>query len=219
MDMNLIVTLILALAALALVVGGPIIVMRRAASLNSMQEAEAAAFEREMLAATRRGDAQKSAPPSPLPNPPPHPPRLGREYPAFGNAPKTQDPPLASTPSVASPIPPVSPPPVGPPAHTPAHSIGQPSPLASSVIEKLSVAGVFRSVEGPLRCANPEIRGTLISLKNGKRLGILDSAFDHSDPALEGLLRHLDGLIVAGPGGQPLFLKRFQDFLSDLMMP
>lgn len=200
MDINLIVTLILCLLALALLVGGPIVVLRRAARLNDAQEAQAVAFEREMLATAHRADRQPAETTSPVPRAEPRQ-RLGREYPVFG---------------VVMP-PPGAPVEAAPAAQPPAPG-SETSPLVRSIIDKLSVAGVFKSVEGPLRCANPDIRGTLISLKGGKRLGILDSAFDRADPALDGLMRHLDGLIVSGPDGQALYLKRFQDFLSDLMM-
>jgi hypothetical protein len=218
MDANLIVTLILVLVALALLVGGPIMVMRRAATLKSTQEVEAAAFERDLLAATRAPERDSGAGTTSPPPPAPSPQRLGREYPAFGEAPK---PTLAGAPNgrradertlpnqdpVRAPLPGSSAS-TSPPA----------APRTRSIVDKLTVAGIFKSVEGPLRCANPEIRGTLISLKNGKRLGILESEFDRDDPALDALMRHLDGLIVPGPEGQPLVLKRFQDFLSDLIM-
>jgi hypothetical protein len=32
------------------------------------------------------------------------------------------------------------------------------------------------------------------------------------------LVNLLDGIIMPGPGAEPLFVKRFQDFLSDKLM-
>lgn len=210
MNSDLIVTFLLTAVALVLVIGGPIWVFRRASRLNAAQDAEARAFEQEVLIETRRPAPSGNAAP---PLPPPEARRaVGQALPAYG----------APDPGPAQPVPgppPVPPAPASPDPVVPADSPPSDglSPFVRGVIGKLEVAGTFRSVEGPLRCANPALRGTLISLRGEKRLGIIEEGFDRDDPALQALLRHMDAIVVAGAEGEALVFKRFQDFLSDLI--
>jgi type II secretory pathway pseudopilin PulG len=109
--------------------------------------------------------------------------------------------------------------PASAPPSTPTVTVGASgglSPLARSVIDKLEVAGASPTVEGPLRTANPAIRGALITIRGNLRIGILDSTLDRDDPALGMLIRHLDAIVVSGPGDEPLLVKQFQSLIGDL---
>lgn len=214
MNPDLILTSLLALAALILVIGGPILILRRASRLNAAQDAEARAFEQEILIASRRPEATEGAEAAPAVPETRRP--VGQALPAYGT------PTVPPEPAPAEPVPPAGSPPPASTSPTSTSPAGAPisdglSPFVRGVIDKLEVAGRFKSVEGPLRCTNPELKGTLISLKGDKRLGIIEEGFDPDDPALQALLRHMDGLIMAGAGGEALVFKRFQDFLSDII--
>jgi hypothetical protein len=291
---------LLAGIAMALIIGGPVLILRRAARIQAAQDAEARAFEREMLINPGRSAASVTAAPGQAPGhtfshalaqAPGHAsgealgetPGLGVTHAAAyapgqapGHAPGqalTQIPGSPGPPapgrrtmgtaipsfgeervreaSAAGPFPAEGPPaPVAPryedvpPRGAPAEamqaegvsidgistgavsadgvsmggvSTDGASDFVESVIKKLEAARAFKSVEGPLRCANPELVGTLISLNGGRRIGIVESGFDRNDPAIPAILRHVDGLIVAGAEGEALYVKRFQDFLSSII--
>lgn len=200
----------LGLAALLLIAGGVVWIFVRASRLNAAQEREAAAFEREMMAKTRVPTGQTSAkqPPAAV---------TGQPSDASDETSKEAPPEPPAEEEWMKQAPKVAPPPVAAkPAPTESATEG-PSAFETNVIEKLEVAGAFKSIEGPLRCGNPEITGTLISLQNQARFGILRGPFLPRDPALNALMRHLDGLIIEGPEGEALVVGRFQDLLGDLM--
>jgi hypothetical protein len=189
-DLGQIIATAILLVSLGLLIGVPVWIMRRASTLHSAQSAEEAAFERETMAAMRGVVPPASAPPI-RPSPAPAP---------------------ALTPEPAKPAQAAAPP-------SPTESGGPGwavSPLARSVMEKLEVAGATPSLEGPIRTANPAIHGSLITIKGNRRIGILDSPLDRDDPALGMLMRHVDALVVAGPEGEPLLVKRFQSLIGDL---
>lgn len=229
MTPDLIIALVLGLLALTLVIGGPIWLFRRAARINAAQEAEARAFEQEILIASRRPAAQGGAANSGTASTPSvSRSTVGQAMPVYGETAAETAPPPPPAPAdpgvageaPAAPTMPVPPEPVtsgGPPSPSPGAGPDGLSPFVRGVIQKLEVAGTFQTVEGPLRCANPELKGTLVSLKGGKRLGIIDAGFERDDAALQALLRHMDGLVVEGNEGEALVFKRFQDFLSEVI--
>lgn len=193
LNASLIVTSLLLILALGALGGGIYWMIRRTSLLQSAHDAQAAAFERQMLAAmsvpapTAAAAAQAA----------------GMPRNAMSGA------------SVSVPPPGFPRQDAGGPGTEQGNGGRRDAPLAASVIEKLGVAGIFQAVEGPLRTGNPDLHGTLISLRGGKRIGVLEGDLNRDDPALQALLRHVDGLIIEGPGGEPLFLKRFQSFLSE----
>lgn len=184
--------------------------MRRASSITSAQEAEAAAFEQTLMANARsaeKPETPQSAQGVRM--------RATTAMPLMSDAPGQNHHAAPASPAEASrvgdPFPPA--PAIG--AHARGAGTAKIPEFQQAVIEKFRIAGLFEMVEGPLRSANPEIQGTLISIRGGRRLGIMESRLDQKDPAIPMLLRHVDALIIAGPEGEPLLIKRFQDFLSD----
>ncbi len=93
------------------------------------------------------------------------------------------------------------------------------SPFGESVAAKLRAANLLESIEGPIRSKNSQIAGVVLKLRGSKKIAVLDEPLKKDDPDMEMLISLLDGVIVPGPGSEPLFVKRFQYFLSDLISP
>jgi hypothetical protein len=87
--------------------------------------------------------------------------------------------------------------------------------LAATIAERLRAANLLQGVDGPLRCKNPERTGTVLSLRGGERLAVIETAFDAADPEWDVLARRFDALVIAGPAEEPLIISRFQQFLAD----
>lgn len=84
-----------------------------------------------------------------------------------------------------------------------------------SVCARLQAANIFGALDGPIRTNNPAIVGKIVSLKNGKRLAVLEHEFRAELTELDALMRHVEGVLAPGPAGEPVFVKRFSDYLSD----
>ncbi len=93
------------------------------------------------------------------------------------------------------------------------------SEALSAVLAKLRAANLLLEVEGSLRTPNPDLKGTVVRIKGNRKIAILDQSPAQNDPQLEMILNLLDGVIIPGPGKEPLFAKRLQNFIADEMMP
>jgi len=89
------------------------------------------------------------------------------------------------------------------------------SPLAQTIISQLQAANLLTAIDGPIRSRNPELAGTIVVVRGNKKIAILDQPLKPDDPDAEMMLNFLDGVAMPGPGKEPLFVKRFQYFLSE----
>lgn len=94
--------------------------------------------------------------------------------------------------------------------------VATPGPLAEAVIARLETAGVLQNVEGPLHTSNPLIRGTVLRLRGGKMLAVQETPLLTDDPAQVMVLRLHEGVVTAGPGGEPLYVKRLQSLIGEM---
>lgn len=116
-----------------------------------------------------------------------------------------------------------SPPPLRPPFETQAtaHPTGplierDLPPMAYSVVSRLRAGNMLNSIEGPARTAREDLTATVLGLRSGKRIVVIESAISRDDPAIEGLLRFYDGLIAPGPGPDPIYIRRFDSFIGEM---
>lgn len=184
-------TLLLGLVGgiLLVALAGILIAQDRLRKLRAAQEAEALVFEHEVLRAIGGG------------RPPGEPTPPDKVAQAQGAEPSVGD--------------------VGGADRTPAPAdvSGAPgSPAAEGcfsdgVIEKLRAAGLVTRVEGPIA----GFPGVGVELRDGTRLGILDQPLPVSAPEWEPLLRRFGGLITPGPGAEPVYIRRFQALINDLI--
>lgn len=91
------------------------------------------------------------------------------------------------------------------------------SPFAETVASRLEAARILDSVEGPLRVSNPSMEGTVLRLRSGVRLVVLERFREMETAGLEPVMRNYEAVIVPGPGGEPVALKRFQSLIAELM--
>lgn len=91
----------------------------------------------------------------------------------------------------------------------------RPTPIADSVVARMKQANLVDSVDGPVRAKNPAIVGTVVMTRAKQRLAILESAIRQNDADMEFLMRQYDGVIMPGPGREPLYVKRLEYFISD----
>lgn len=89
------------------------------------------------------------------------------------------------------------------------------SPLAESITSKLAAGNLLDTIEGPLRSNNPAISGTILRLRGGKRIAVIEGDPPLADPEFEILFRRFDAIVVAGPE-EPLVMKRFQTLIGEL---
>ncbi len=97
------------------------------------------------------------------------------------------------------------------------HSKSEPSTLGDSVASKLEVAGLIECVEGPVVSRSTKIVGTVLKLRGGKLLAVLEGSPPMSDPEFDLLFRRYDSVVFRGAGEEPLLLKRFQTLISDMI--
>lgn len=88
-------------------------------------------------------------------------------------------------------------------------------PLAERVVERLRAGGILLGIEGRVRCEDPDLLGTAVTIRGGSRLAILEDPVRREQPALEKVMRAYDGVIAPGPGREPIFVSRFEIFLSE----
>lgn len=82
------------------------------------------------------------------------------------------------------------------------------------VIDRLQAANLLSNAEGPLRSNNPDLAGTVLRLKNGKLIVVLDSDPKIGDPDFDLLFRRFDAVVVPD-ASEPLMLKRFQSLIAE----
>ena len=74
---------------------------------------------------------------------------------------------------------------------------------------------MLENADGALRCPDPSITGRVLALGRGRRVCVVDSPGALENPALAPFLQHYEGAILPGPGGAPVFVKRFETLISD----
>jgi len=89
------------------------------------------------------------------------------------------------------------------------------SEFARKIATRLTAANMIEGVDGPLRSRNPEIIGTILCIRGNKKIAVIESGWKTPDPDLEMVLSLLDGVIIAGPGDEPLFVRRLQSYIGD----
>lgn len=89
------------------------------------------------------------------------------------------------------------------------------SEFARKIATRLSAANMIEGLDGPLRSRNPEIVGTILCMRGNKKIAVIESGWKSPDPDLEMVLSLLDGVIIAGPGDEPLFVRRLQSYIGD----
>ena len=146
------------------------------------------------------------------------PPKLG----GAGAQAQTLDPPAESEPVTEEPInqpsdevfpaPPLAETEASGPAF---RSLKNESPIVQDVVAKLTAAGLYDHMDGPVRSNNPYIKGVIIKLTRGGHLAVLESAIRERDPDLANLVRMYDGVITPGPGDEAVIVKPFSKFISD----
>lgn len=173
------------------------------AEIERRAEQEAALFEMSMLRGPASAQPAYQAPPAPRPE--------SAELSANASEPA----PVVAASAAAAP--PRSPYVSGAAYAAPAAGggPGNLSPLAETVIARLKQANLIDYVEGPVRSKNPAITGTTIIMRSTQRFAILDLAIRQNDADFEILMRQFDGVVMPGPGKDPLFVKRFEYFISD----
>lgn len=87
--------------------------------------------------------------------------------------------------------------------------------FARSVAARLNAAGIVQSSDGPLRTRNPEIVGTILCMRGNKKVAVIESGWKTPDPDLEMTLSLLDGVVIPGPGEEPIFVRKLQSFIGD----
>lgn len=100
-------------------------------------------------------------------------------------------------------------------AATPAGGDAELPLLAGWAVAKFRAGGLLESVEGPLRSDDPDLLGTVVVLRGGERIAILEDPLRRDRPAAELALRRYDGAVVPGPGRDPVFVRRFESFVAD----
>ena len=88
-------------------------------------------------------------------------------------------------------------------------------PLTEEIVAKLAAANLLESVDAPLHSPESEVIGTGLTLRGGRRIAVIERELKRDDPELELLFRRFDGVIIRGPGKDPLFVNRFSVFLAD----
>lgn len=88
-------------------------------------------------------------------------------------------------------------------------------PFAAGIASKLEIAGLLESVEAPPRSEKPGIEATVLRLRGGRLIAVLEEELSSDHPDHELLFRRFHALVVPGPGEKPLFVRLFKDFLVD----
>lgn len=88
-------------------------------------------------------------------------------------------------------------------------------PFAAGIASKLEIAGLLESAEAPLRSKKPGIEATVLRLRGGRLIAVLEEEPRSGHPDHELLFRRFHALVVPGPGDNPLFVRTFKDFLVD----
>ena len=88
-------------------------------------------------------------------------------------------------------------------------------PFAAGIASKLEIAGLLESVEAPLRSEKPGIEATVLRLRGGRLIAVLEEELRSGHPDHELLFRRFHALVIPGPGENPLFVRAFKDFLVD----
>lgn len=89
------------------------------------------------------------------------------------------------------------------------------SEFTRKIATRLTAANMIEGMDGPLRSRNPEIVGTILCIRGNKKIAVIESGWKTPDPDLEMVLSLLDGVIIAGPGDEPLFVRRLQSYIGD----
>ena len=88
-------------------------------------------------------------------------------------------------------------------------------PFAAGIASKLEIAGLLESVEAPPRSEKPGIEATVLRLRGGRLIAVLEEELRSGHPDHELLFRRFHALVIPGPGENPLFVRAFKDFLVD----
>lgn len=86
--------------------------------------------------------------------------------------------------------------------------------FAASITAKLRQTTFMDGVIGPFQSPDPGLVGTVIEV-SGERVLILESRMPERSEPLEMILRQYGGVITPGPGGDPVFIRRFDSWLGD----